>query len=81
MTTITIHQAEKNLAALLARVRAGEEIVISDGERPGVKLSSLTTSYRGRGALKGKIKVTDEDLFEPLPDEEIARWWGENESK
>jgi len=35
-------------------------------------------SYRGRGALKDKVKVSDEDLFEPLPEVEIGRWWGES---
>jgi hypothetical protein len=30
--------------------------------------------YRGRGILKGKISVSDEDLFESLPDEELKLW-------
>lgn len=80
MITITIDKAEKELAALVKRARSGEEIVISDGEEPGVKLTPLAAkpSYRGRGVLKDRAKVSDEDLFEPLPDDEIGRWQGES---
>jgi antitoxin (DNA-binding transcriptional repressor) of toxin-antitoxin stability system len=83
MTTITLDKAEKQLAALVKRARSGEEIVISDGEEPGVKLAplALKSSYRGRGVLAGKIAVADEDLFGPLPQDEIARWWGESGEK
>jgi prevent-host-death family protein len=77
MTTIAIEKAEKELAALVKRARAGEEIIISDGGEPGIKLQPVEPSYRGRGILKGKIKVSDEDLFAPLPDDELKRWWGE----
>ena len=79
MMTITIEQAGKNLAALLERARAGEEIIISDGQEPGVRLEPVEhkPSLRGFGALKGKIKVPDEDLFGPLPEDELKRWHGE----
>jgi antitoxin (DNA-binding transcriptional repressor) of toxin-antitoxin stability system len=81
MTTITIDKAERQLAALLKRARLGEEIVITDGEEPGVKLAPVETtrSRRGFGLLKGKIKVSDEDLFGPLPQDELKRWYGEGE--
>ena len=89
MTTITIDKAEKDLAALIKRAREGEDIVITDGDEPGVKLAPVVPdvpveaeprpSYRGRGILKGKIKVSDEDLFGPLPEDELKRWYGESE--
>lgn len=80
MTKITIDEAEKELAALIKRARSGEEIVISDGEEPGIRLEPVdpTASHRGRGILKGKITVSDEDLFGPLPEDELKRWWGED---
>ena len=88
MTTIMIDKAEKDLAALLKRARQGEEIVITDGEEPGIKLAPIDLaadvpkpSYRGRGILKGKIKVSDEDLFDPLPEDELKLWYGEGEGK
>ena len=79
MMTITIEQAKKNLAALLERARAGEEIIISDGQEPGVRLEPVkrASSPRGFGVLKDKIKASDEDLFGPLPGGELKRWYGE----
>lgn len=79
MTTITIDKAEKDLAALVKRAMEGEEIIISEGEEPRVKLEPVrpATSLRGFGILKGKIRVSDEDLFGPLPEDELKRWYGE----
>jgi antitoxin (DNA-binding transcriptional repressor) of toxin-antitoxin stability system len=77
MTTVTIEKAEKELAALVKRAVAGEEIILSEGEQPRVKLQPVERSYRGRGILKGKIRVSDEDLFGPLPEDELKRWYGE----
>jgi antitoxin (DNA-binding transcriptional repressor) of toxin-antitoxin stability system len=80
MTTITIEKAEKELAALVRRAIAGEEIIISEGEQPRVKLQPVEskTSLQGFGILKGKIRVSDEDLFGPLPEDELKRWYGED---
>lgn len=83
MSTVSIDKAEKELAALIERVRRGEEIVISDGSEPGVKLAlveqkvATKPSLRGRGIMKGQAKVSDEDLFGPLSEDEQKRWWGE----
>lgn len=80
MTMIEIKAAEKDLAALIKRARAGEEIVIADAEGARVKLAPVEAekpSYRGRGILKGKISASDEALFGPLPEEELKLWYGE----
>ena len=81
MTTIKIDDAEKGLAELIKRARQGEEIVISDGDGQDIKLAPIESmrSRRGFGILKGKIKVSDEDLFGPLPEDELKRWHGEGE--
>jgi antitoxin (DNA-binding transcriptional repressor) of toxin-antitoxin stability system len=84
MTMIFITDAEKELAALIARARQGEEIVITDGTEPGVKLAPVEPakpSYRGRGfgTFKGQFDVPDSALFDPLPDDELALWNGDGE--
>ena len=84
MTTLTLEKAKADLPALLDRALAGEEIIIANGDAPGVRLAPvspvrLPSSYRGRGMLKGKIKVSDADLFDPLPDDELKLWNGEGE--
>ena len=67
---ITIEKAEKELAELVKRAMAGEEIIIADGAEPRVKLQpvGLETALRGFGVLKSKIRVSDEALFGPLPE-------------
>ncbi len=78
MPTFTIHEAKTNLSKLIARARAGEDIVIARGKQPVVRLQPLEEQKPRRvfGALKGKLSVPD-TFFEPLPEDELKRWWGE----
>jgi prevent-host-death family protein len=73
MDTVTIHTAKTTLSQLLARVEAGEEIVVSRGRTPIAKIVPFTppVSKRQPGMLKGKISIGPE-FFDPLPEEELA---------
>ena len=75
MTTVTIHVAKTNLSRLLARVEAGEEIVIARGRNPIDRLTAIRRAPAARkfGALKGVVTVGPE-FFEPMADDELARW-------
>jgi prevent-host-death family protein len=75
MKTVTVHSAKTNLSQLLARVEAGEEIVLARGKIPIAKLVPFQppTSKRRFGALRGQIGVGSE-FFEPLPEAELAPW-------
>ena len=75
MEIVTIHTAKTTLSQLLARVEAGEEIVLARGREPIAKLVPFHPPRRGRrfGALRGSISVGPE-FFEPLPEEELAAW-------
>jgi prevent-host-death family protein len=78
--TVTVHEAKTNLSKLIAEVLAGGEVVIARGKVPAVKLvpveSASKAVRRVPGRLKGLIAI-DERFFEPLPEEELARWNGE----
>ena len=76
MKTVTIHRAKTNLSRLIEEACNGEEIVISRGKKPMVRLVPLFNNHGERkpGRLKGKFKVGPE-FFEPLPPEELALWW------
>jgi prevent-host-death family protein len=41
MSTVTIHAAKTNLSKLIARVEAGEEIVIARGKTPVARLTPI----------------------------------------
>jgi prevent-host-death family protein len=75
METVTIHTAKTTLSQLLARVEAGEEIVLARGKQPVAKIVPYQPVAPGRqfGALRGVISVGPE-FFEPLPDDELAAW-------
>lgn len=72
MEIVNIHEAKTNFSKLLARVNSGEEIIIA---RSGDPCARLVPFKKERKRIPGiaKGKVTDA-FFEPLPDEELARW-------
>jgi prevent-host-death family protein len=81
MATVTIHEAKTQLSKLIARVEAGEEIVIARGKDPVARLTGVVKSKRRRvpGFLKGKVEIPDSFFFDPLPEEELRAWEGDYE--
>lgn len=77
-TPIPIHAAKTHLSRLIERACAGEEVIISRGSVPVVRLVPLSTSNldRSPGSWKGRIQV-DPGLTEPLPEAELGAWEGE----
>lgn len=80
MAQVTIHAAKTNLSKLIERACAGEEVVIMRGREPVARLVPVSAIPKGRrfGALKGLATVTDA-FFEPLPDDELAAWGGQEQ--
>lgn len=80
--TVTIHEAKTHLSKILARVEAGEEIIIARGKTPVARLTPLhpaedAARRRGYGAFEGKIPVPpDSFFFDPLPEDELKLWEG-----
>lgn len=74
---ITIHEAKTQLSKLIERALAGEDVIISRGTEPVVRLVAIHAPKPQRkfGAYKGRGRVTD-SFFEPLPDDELAAWEG-----
>jgi antitoxin (DNA-binding transcriptional repressor) of toxin-antitoxin stability system len=75
MKTVTIQTAIMILSKLLARVKAGEEILLARGKVPIAKIVPYRPAIAKRrfGTLRGRVSVTPE-FFDPLPDDELARW-------
>ena len=69
MKPINVHEAKTHLSRLLARVEAGEEIVISRGGRPVARLVPVTSlpAPRALGTERGRIQIA-EDFDAPLPE-------------
>jgi antitoxin (DNA-binding transcriptional repressor) of toxin-antitoxin stability system len=88
----TMHQAKTQLSKLVKLAIAGEEVILTNGRKrvPAVKLVPMqsttpvgeVTSFpkfkngkRPIGLYKGQFEIGPE-FFEPLPDEELALWEG-----
>jgi prevent-host-death family protein len=68
MKTVNVHAAKTQLSRLIDKAAAGEDVVIAKNGTPVVRLVPVrpTSRRRGFGALKGKIRVS-EDFDAPLP--------------
>ena len=76
MYVVNVHRAKTELSRLLARVEAGEDVVIARRGRPVARLVACAArSERRPDVLKGRVTVPD-TFFDPLPDEELAAWEG-----
>lgn len=73
---INVHEAKTQLSKLLARVEAGEEIVLARAGKPVAKLVPYVAPEaepRKLGVLAGQIWIAD-DFDDPLP-WEIQRYF------
>lgn len=64
MTTVTLENAQANLAALIGRLKPGEEIVILQSERPVARLVATSGNERlsrRPGSAIGELIIVEED--------------------
>ena len=73
MKSTVVQAAHTNLPELLARVAAGEEIVLAQGKNAVARLVPLPSrpAKRQFGALRRSFSVGAE-FFEPLPEAELV---------
>ncbi|MGW9230715.1 type II toxin-antitoxin system Phd/YefM family antitoxin [Pseudorhizobium sp. NPDC055634] len=70
--TITVNVEDANLRELLARVEAGEEVVLLRGDEPVAKLSGIANPM-GKAELIATI-IRERAGRQPVTQEEIAEW-------
>jgi prevent-host-death family protein len=69
---VNVQEAKTRLSELLARVEAGEQVVIARSGHPVAQLTAFApTPPRSFGVLDFEV---EDSFFEPLPDEELAAW-------
>lgn len=75
--TVPIHAAKTHLSRLVERVLAGEEVTISRGSEPVVRLIAVTPPHpRVPGRWKAALGNCH-DILDALADDELAAWEGE----
>src|SRR5260370_2783253 len=72
---VTIHAAKTTLSQLIARVEAGEEIIIARDKSPVARLVPIGRAKAKRqfGAMRGKARG-GAGLCEPLPQDDLRGW-------
>ena len=76
MFLVNVHEAKTQLSRLLARVEAGEEVVIARRGEPVARLVGCKPRARRQpDVLKGKV-VIPESFFDSLPEDELSVWEG-----
>lgn len=76
MMTIMTDDIRRNLMGYLQRVKAGETLVVLEGNEPVVEIKPVTPNGARPYALcAGEFQVP-EDFDAPLPDEIIERFQG-----
>ncbi|GAB4483276.1 MAG: type II toxin-antitoxin system prevent-host-death family antitoxin [Erythrobacter tepidarius] len=80
MKLINIHEVKARISEYLARVEAGETVIIARRNKPVAKLVPIDAAdaplakRRPIGLAKGMGHVGAE-FFEPLSEEELADWY------
>jgi antitoxin (DNA-binding transcriptional repressor) of toxin-antitoxin stability system len=78
MIRINIHEAKTHLSRYLAKLRAGQSIIVCNRNVPVAELRPLPGRREGKrpvGLARGTFAVPPE-FFEPLPEEELGAWEG-----
>jgi prevent-host-death family protein len=84
MISATIFEAKTNLSELVKKARMGETVIITSGRSrtPVAKLEAIEAVPRKRlGALETPGFVLTKAFFEPLPEQELRLWNGQDEPK
>jgi prevent-host-death family protein len=71
MSSVTLEEAQANLAQLIGKLQPGEEIIITSGNRPVARLigeAKQTQQPRKPGTLKGTVLYMAPDFDAPLED-------------
>lgn len=72
-TFVNVHDAKTHLSELLARVEAGERIVIARAGKPVVRLEPFFPKPKLTIGFMDHI-VVGEEILGPMTEEELAEW-------
>lgn len=72
MATVNTHEAKTHLSQLLARVAAGEEIIIARGGEPVARLVPIERQARRIFGMDRGVFTVPSDFDAPLPEDVLA---------
>lgn len=79
MQLVNIHEAKAHLSELIAKVEAGEKVMIARRNKPiaelvPIKAETAKKPPRVFGLAEGEFTISD-DFFDPMTEEELAEWY------
>ena len=75
--TVNIGEAKTRLSELIARVEAGEEVVIARGNEPAARLAPLDDVAQRQRVIAEILALRDSARVKPVTTEEIIAWKNE----
>lgn len=72
--TVNIGEAKTRLSELVAKVEAGDEVVIARDNEPVAKLTALDNEKRRRAAIEAMIRERDDGTRKKVTLDEILAW-------
>ena len=72
--TVNIGEAKTRLSELVAKVEAGEEVVIARGNEPVVKMTALDDQARRAAVVEAMLRERDDGTRKKVTLEEILAW-------
>lgn len=85
MEDVNLQHAKEHLEELIARAARGEDVRIAQPGVATVKLIVVETAAadkpkpeRRPGRWKDRLPNLPDDFFDPLPEEELKHWYGDD---
>jgi prevent-host-death family protein len=72
--TVKIAELKAHLSEMVAKAEAGEEVVITRGNRPVARLAPLDETERARAAFEAMIAERDSGRIKRVTVEELIAW-------
>ncbi len=76
MRNVTIHVAKTQLSRLIEAALSGEDVVISKGDKPVVRLVPIPQGRFVFGVLEPETLGAGPDFLSPMDEDELAAWEG-----
>ncbi len=74
MRNVTIHVAKTQLSRLIEAALSGEDVVISKGDKPVVRLVPIPQGQFVFGVLEPETLGAGPDFLSPMDEDELAAW-------
>ncbi len=78
---VTVSEARAHLSKLIDAALAGEEVVITEGCKPVIKLVAIPQNKFQIGILEGQLEGPSPDFFKPLDEDDLTAWEGGEQTR